>query len=61
MTERRTPRISARLRDGARVTSLELFFDLVFVLAVTQCTSLMTHEASWTGLAEGLAVLALLW
>ena len=26
--------------DAARVTPLELFFDLVFVLAITQCTAL---------------------
>src|SRR6188472_2902318 len=61
MTERRTPRIRPTRRDAARVTSLELFFDLVFVLAVTQCTALMAHDPSWTGLIEGLAVLALLW
>jgi low temperature requirement protein LtrA len=61
VVERRTPRIQATRRDGARVTSLELFFDLVFVLAVTQCTSLIAHDPTWTGLVEGLAVLALLW
>ena len=43
------------------MTSLELFFDLVFVLAVTQCTGLMAGDPSWTGLAEALAILALLW
>jgi low temperature requirement protein LtrA len=40
---------------------LELFFDLVFVLAITQCTALMAAEATWTRLAEGALVLALLW
>jgi low temperature requirement protein LtrA len=58
---RRQPRLSATRRGGGRVTALELFFDLVFVLAVTQCTTLMAHDPSWTGLLEGLAVLALLW
>jgi low temperature requirement protein LtrA len=29
-----TPRLTAVLRDGERVTSLELFFDLVFVLTL---------------------------
>jgi low temperature requirement protein LtrA len=43
------------------VTNLELFFDLVFVLAVTQCTASIEHDPSWTGVAEALAVLALLW
>jgi low temperature requirement protein LtrA len=40
---------------------LELFFDLVFVLAITQCTSLMSHNPTWEGLAQGILVLALLW
>jgi low temperature requirement protein LtrA len=44
-----------------RVTPLELFFDLVFVLALTQCTALMAASPTWTGLAQGLAVLAVLW
>ena len=29
-------RLSAARREGERVTPLELFFDLVFVLAITQ-------------------------
>jgi low temperature requirement protein LtrA len=49
------------LRDDERVTPLELFFDLVFVLAITQCTALMAADPSWTGLARGLLVLGLLW
>lgn len=51
----------ARLREEERVTALELFFDLVFVLAITQCTALMASDVSWTGLARGLLVLAVLW
>ena len=43
------------------MTSLELFFDLVFVLAVTQCTAAMAHDPSWTGMLEALAVLGVLW
>jgi low temperature requirement protein LtrA len=57
----RTRRFTAVLREEERVTPLELFFDLVFVLAITQCTALMAAEPSWTGLAKGLAVLAVLW
>ena len=49
------------MREDARVTPLELFFDLVFVLALTQCTGLMAAESSWSGLAKGLLVLAVLW
>jgi low temperature requirement protein LtrA len=54
-------RFSAVLRQEERVTPLELFFDLVYVLAITQCTALMASEPTWTGLAKGLAVLSVLW
>ncbi len=40
---------------------LELFFDLVFVLAITQCTALMSDDPTWSGLAKGILVLGLLW
>ena len=55
------PRLSARLREEERVTPLELFFDLVFVLALTQCTTLMATDPTWAGMARGLLVLAVLW
>src|SRR4051794_17050250 len=54
-------RLTAVMREGERVMPLELFFDLVFVLAITQCTALMVGHPTWTGLAEGVLVLALLW
>ena len=44
-----------------RVTPLELFFDLVFVYALTQVTQLMAHDATWPGVGGGLLVLAALW
>ena len=59
--EARSSRFGAALREGERVTPLELFFDLVFVLALTQCTALMSHNTSWEGLAQGLLVLGMLW
>jgi low temperature requirement protein LtrA len=49
------------MRSEDRVTPLELFFDLVFVLAITQCTALMAADPTWAGLGKGLLVLALLW
>jgi low temperature requirement protein LtrA len=49
------------MRQGETVTPLELFFDLVFVLAFTQCTALMAAEPTWVGLAKGLLVLGVLW
>jgi low temperature requirement protein LtrA len=57
----RTPRLTAVLREGAQVTPLELFFDLVYVLALTQCTALMADNPTWEGLAQGLLVLGVLW
>src|SRR3954463_468410 len=61
LTERPRRRFAPRMREEERVTPLELFFDLVFVLAITQCTSLMSHDTSWEGVAEGLLVLGVLW
>jgi low temperature requirement protein LtrA len=55
------PHITAVLRSEERVTPLELFFDLVFVLALTQCTALMADNPTWGGLAQGLLVLGVLW
>ncbi len=49
------------LRHGERVGPLELFFDLVFVLAITQCTALMARDPTWGGIGRGLVVLGLLW
>ena len=51
------------LRGGEEETvkPLELFFDLVFVLALTQCTALMADIPTWEGLAKGLLVLGVLW
>jgi low temperature requirement protein LtrA len=61
MAAARPSRLSATLREGERVTPLELFFDLVFVLALTQCTALMSNDPTWEGLAQGLLVLGMLW
>ncbi len=57
----RVPRLSAVLRDGERVTSLELFFDLVFVYALTQCTALMAATPTWEGLLRAMLILGVLW
>jgi low temperature requirement protein LtrA len=57
----RARRLTAVLREGERVTPLELFFDLVFVLALTQCTQLMADHPTWEGLEQGMLVLGVLW
>ena len=55
--------VRARRYESAeeRVTPLELFFDLIFVFAITQVTSLVVADPTWTGLGQGLLVLAVLW
>ena len=40
---------------------LELFFDLVYVLALTQCTALMADDPTWEGLARGMLILGVMW
>ena len=58
---------SAPRREGAghtmeqRVAPLELFFDLVFVFAVTQVTGLLSDDPTWMGLLRGMALLGALW
>ena len=44
-----------------RVTPLELFFDLVFVFAITQVTGFLADNSTWLGLLRGLMLLAALW
>jgi low temperature requirement protein LtrA len=43
------------------VTALELFFDLVFVFAITQVTGFLYHDPTWTGLVKAVAILMALW
>ena len=58
----RSRRLNPVMRTGGdRVKPLELFFDLVFVLALTQCTALMADDPTWGGLAKGVLLLGLLW
>jgi len=47
--------------DIKRAAPLELFFDLVFVFAITQIVSLIVHDLTWSGLFHGALILALLW
>jgi low temperature requirement protein LtrA len=44
-----------------RVTPLELLFDLVFVFAFTQVTTVLSDDPTWSGLGHGLLILAALW
>jgi low temperature requirement protein LtrA len=60
-TTARSTRRATVMRTGDRVSPLELFFDLVFVLALTQCTALMADNPTWEGLAQGLLILGVMW
>src|SRR3712207_3246466 len=44
-----------------RVTPLELFFDLVFVFALTQVTGFISDHLTWTGMLQGGVLLVVLW
>jgi low temperature requirement protein LtrA len=44
-----------------RVTPLELLFDLVFVFAFTQVTTVLSDDPTWSGLGHGLLILTALW
>ncbi len=48
-------------REGDRATTLELFFDLVYVFAFTQVSALMSHGHDGIAVLQGLVILALIW
>ena len=39
-----------------RVTPLELFFDLVFVFALTQVTGFLADHLTWSGMLQGVSL-----
>ncbi len=43
------------------MTALELFFDLVFVFAITQVAGFLYRDPSWVRLVEAFAILMVLW
>jgi low temperature requirement protein LtrA len=49
------------VEEEHRVTPRELFFDLVFVFAFTQVTTLLTHDPTFAGIGRAVLVLAALW
>jgi low temperature requirement protein LtrA len=53
-----------RNRDAGeeqRATTLELFYDLVFVFAITQVSHLLLDDLSWLGAGEALMALLVVW
>ena len=55
------PGVVAEVAKGKRVTWAEGFFDLVFVLAVTQVATLLGEHHQWWGLGRAFVVLALVY
>jgi low temperature requirement protein LtrA len=56
--------VQARRQHGAeeaRASYMELFFDLVFVLVVTQLSALLLHDPSWRGFARMFFLLLAAW
>jgi low temperature requirement protein LtrA len=47
--------------EERRTTSVELFWDLVFVFAVTQVATLLSRYLSWAGFGRAMLILALVW
>ncbi len=47
--------------EAQATTFVELFFDLVFVFAVTSITGFLVHHLTWGGLGRGVLILWLVW
>jgi low temperature requirement protein LtrA len=60
MTTNQRMRVEAAA-EGASVTHIELFFDLVFVLALTQVTAYMADHLTAEGLLRGMLIVSLFW
>jgi low temperature requirement protein LtrA len=44
-----------------RATPIELFFDVVFALTITQLAGLLEHNLNWAGVGQTVLILGLLW
>jgi low temperature requirement protein LtrA len=54
-------RAAGRADEEQRATNVELFFDLVFVCAITQFATLLKDDLSFAGAARVLFLLLVLW
>jgi low temperature requirement protein LtrA len=52
---------AAGVAQERRTTPVELLWDLVFVFAITQVTTLFSAHPTWSRLGESMLVLALVW
>jgi low temperature requirement protein LtrA len=46
---------------GIRVSTLELFFDLVFVFTVTQLADTLADELTWRGVGDAVLMIFVVW
>ena len=55
--------VRRRTTDGAgqRASTLELFYDLVFVFAITQVSHLLLQHLTWLGVLQSLMLLLAVW
>ena len=53
--------LRARGRPGESVTNTELFFDLVYVFAITQLAHLLLEQLSWRGAGQTAILLLAVW
>ncbi|HEY7632806.1 MAG TPA: low temperature requirement protein A [Thermoleophilaceae bacterium] len=47
--------------SAERVSTLELFFDLVFVFTITQLSTLLVDEPTWKGVVQAVFMLGVIW
>ena len=59
----RVARASLRRHGGIEqhASTLELFYDLVFVFAITQVSHLLLHRLTWEGAGQSALVLLVVW
>ena len=60
MAKKANAKHSQDLIEDERVTSLELFFDLVFVFTLTQLTALLARSLSWETLLQAFLIFIVL-
>ena len=61
MTQAGLPGLLRERAGAARVTNDELFFDLVYVFAVTQLSHHLLHRPTIVGAAQTAVLLAMVW
>jgi low temperature requirement protein LtrA len=55
------PHLRARDSEAQETTAVELFFDLVYLLAVTQLSHLLLTHLSWASLGHTVFLLLVVW